>query len=212
MSKESQHEPQEPTNRQKFISTLVWLVGTVVVVLGVQQFLVKPFQIPSESMQPALNPGDRIMVGRLGALWPTPRLGQVVVFHPPQGAPGPQEPMPRCGGQGGNGTDRICPQPLGGAANQYFVKRIVALAGDRVAMKEGVLWRNGKPVKESYAQPCRIPEMCNFPKEITVPPGHVLTLGDNRENSDDGRFWGPIKTDWIMAQLLPNGGRLTGLA
>lgn len=202
MSRRKDQDKPEETTQQKIISTVAWLVGTVILVLGIQHFLVKPFQIPSGSMEQTLQIGDRVMVGRLGFVWKTPQRGQIIVFHPPAGAPGPNNPATQCGGPGGTGSSQICSKPLGGPADQYFIKRIVALGGDRVALRSGVLWVNNKPLREPYALPCQNTEMCNFPKPITIPQGSVLALGDNRDNSDDGRFWGPIKHEWIVGPVV----------
>lgn len=69
-----------------------------------------------------------------------------------------------------------------------FIKRVIGLPGDRIEIKNGVVYRNGVPLKEPY-----IAEKINgeFPP-VTVPPGHVYVLGDNRNNSKDSREIGPV--------------------
>ena len=198
--KEKPSEPLDQSTARKLFSTLIWIAVTVGIVIGTQAFLMQPFQIPSGSMLNTIKPGDRVMVGKLRLLWSTPHIGQVLVFSPPQGS---TPVTPQCGDNGGIGTQRICSKPLGGKSDQVeFIKRVVALGGDRVALRQGVLWRNGKPVKEPYALPCNMPDRCNFPQEVIIPQGHVLMMGDNRENSDDGRFWGPISEDWIAGPVV----------
>ena len=92
--------------------------------LGIQAFLVKPYRIPSESMVPTLQIGQRVLVNRIGARFTTPDVGDVVVFHPPAGA----EQDNTCGsGQPPAGTP--CDKPTADRADVNFIKRIVAGPG-----------------------------------------------------------------------------------
>lgn len=186
---------------KSILSTLAWLGFAVAAVLLVQTFIARPFVIPSESMLPALKPGDRILVGKLRMLWGLPERGQVVVFRPPHGA---SQAMPRCGDSGGMGTKKICTQAWGGQDDStFFVKRIIALAGDRVSMNAGRIILNGKALAEPYVQSlCPDSDRCDFPQTVQVPQGQVLVLGDNRGDSDDGRFWGTIPTGWITGRMI----------
>ena len=61
--------------------------------------------------------------------------------------------------------------------------------------------RNGKPVEEPYARRCS-GEACDFPRAITVPRGQLYVLGDNRGESDDSRFWGPIRDGWVTGRVI----------
>ena len=93
--------------------------------LGIQAFLVKPYQIPSESMEPTLVPGERVLVNRLSyTLGGSPSVGDVVVFHPPKGADGGKE----CGTN--HQSDQVCPEGTADPSDQNFIKRIVAGPGD----------------------------------------------------------------------------------
>ena len=58
--------------------------------------------------------------------------------------------------------------------------------------------RNGKPEKDSYIRPCAGAAECNFPTPIKIPAGHWFMMGDNRGESDDSRFWGPVPKGWIV--------------
>jgi signal peptidase I len=160
--------------------------------LGIQAFLVKPYRIPSESMVPTLQIGQRVLVNRIGHAFTKPSVGDVVVFHPPQGADGD----PRCGIQ--HAADEVCPEPVRQEDSVNFIKRIVAAPGDRLKVIHGQVWLNGKKQKEPFAQPCGTGEGCDYPKEITVPAGHYFMMGDNRGSSDDSRFWGPVPDKWII--------------
>ena len=74
-----------------------------------------------------------------------------------------------------------------------FIKRVVAGPGDRVAFRQGLVIRNGPAVAEPYARRCT-DRQCELPTAITVPPGTWFLAGDNRGESDDSRFWGPVPT------------------
>ena len=192
---------EEHSKSKSLLSSLGWLIGAVAAVILVQAFLARPFVIPSGSMLPTLKPGDRILVGRLGALWHTPERGQIAVFRPPAGAVLDE---PKCGDGGGLYTQQICTKTWGGQAQDvFFVKRIVALEGDRVSLRSGHLILNGKPADEPYVHSlCGDPARCDFPQTVQVPQGQVLMLGDNRGDSDDGRFWGTVPKDWIVGPMI----------
>jgi signal peptidase I len=164
--------------------------------LGIQAFLVKPYRIPSESMLPTLVVGQRVLVNRIGNRFGDPHVGDVTVFHPPSGAENANE----CGVQ--HDENQPCPAPTKTKAKVNFIKRIVAGPGDTLAIIDGHAIRNGKRQKEPFILPCGGGEECNFPKPITVPPGHYFMMGDNRGASDDSRYWGPVPRDWIIGNAF----------
>jgi signal peptidase I len=86
-----------------------------------------------------------------------------------------------------------------------FVKRIVAAPGDTLAIVDGHVIRNGVRAREPYIRPCatRAAAQCSFPVPIRIPPDHWFLLGDNRGESDDSRFWGPVPTAWIVGTVRP---------
>jgi signal peptidase I len=177
--------------------SLLELVMIVVVALGlalgIQAFLVKPYRIPSESMVPTLEVGQRVLVNRIGARFSDPSVGDVVVFHPPTGA----EQDNNCGG-GPPPEGQACARPTAEKADVNFIKRVVAGPGDRLAIRNGNVILNGERQPESFTRPCQGGEGCNFPREFTVPADHYFMMGDNRGASDDSRFWGPVPRDWII--------------
>ena len=160
--------------------------------LGIQAFLVKPYRIPSESMVPTLEIGQRVLVNRIGHAFSKPSVGDVVVFHPPKGADGD----PQCGVQ--HPSTEVCPRPVPQEDTVNFIKRVVAGPGDRIKIIHGHVYLNGKLQKESFARPCGVGEGCDYPKEVTIPAGHYFMMGDNRGSSDDSRFWGPVPDKWII--------------
>jgi signal peptidase I len=161
--------------------------------LGIQAFLVKPYRIPSESMEPTLVKGQRILVNRIGNRFSDPEIGEVIVFHPPAGA----EQDNTCG-SGPPPDGQVCDKPTEQRADVNFVKRVVAGPGDRIAIDNGHVVLNGKLQKEDFARPCGGGSDCDFPREVTVPADHYFMMGDNRGASDDSRFWGPVPRRWII--------------
>ena len=179
--------------------SLIELVTIVAVALGlalaIQAFVVKPFRIPSESMVPTLAVGQRVLVDRITSHFSQPGRGDVVVFKPPQGADDDQ-----CGVQ--HPPDEACPEPTAQRSQTNFIKRVVGLPGDHLKVLAGRVYINGKELNEPYIKPSATCEICNLPRQITVPPGHFFMMGDNRGESDDSRTWGPIPKKWIIGKAF----------
>ena len=179
------------------LGNFIELVLTVAIAIGlallIQAFLVKPYRIPSPSMVPTLQIGQRVLTNRLDT---TPSLGDIVVFHPPAGA---DPPSPVCRNpQQGTNHEAACDEPTLRESTQTFIKRVVGLPGDRISIVHGQVIRNGVKEKAPYAQACPPGPTCDFPHTITVPPGDYFMMGDNRDESDDSRFWGPVPDKWVI--------------
>jgi signal peptidase I len=188
----------DPARDRRRISGVVELVVTVAVAVGaallIQAFLVKPYRIPSTSMVPTLEKGQRILVNRLAT---HPGLGDIVVFHPPSGAD--TELGAQCGDPGqGPGHAQPCDRPTERISSQTFVKRVVGLPGDTLEINRGDVYRDGVKESGSYIQACTDASMCTFSQTVTVPKGDYYMMGDNRGNSDDSRYWGPVPQSWII--------------
>jgi len=187
-------------------SSLLELVLVVAVALGialvVQAFVVKPYRIPSGSMEPTLAIGERVIVNRIGNRFAAPGVGDIVVFHPPHGAD-----TNECGnpGQGpfyeGPQSRVPCDRPTATRSSQNFIKRVVGLPGDRIAVRDGHVVRNGVQQREPFVNPCGAGPDCNL-GTITVPAGHYFMMGDNRGASDDSRYWGPVPRAWIIGDAF----------
>lgn len=180
------------------LHSLIELVLTVAVAVGlallIQAFIVKPYRIPSPSMEPTLTIGQRVLTNRLIN---HPSVGDIVVFHPPHGADNQDDPT--CGNPNqGTGHQQACDKPTATESSQTFIKRVVAGPGDRIYIIDGHVYRNGVREKDSYAEPCGGGPSCTFRQPITIPPGDYFMMGDNRGESDDSRFWGPVPDKWII--------------
>jgi signal peptidase I len=179
------------------LKSVIELVITVGVAVGlallIQAFIVKPYKIPSPSMEPTLDIGQRILANRLDT---SPSVGDIVVFHPPAGA---DSGAPVCGNvQEGTGHSQACDEPTPKESSQTFIKRVVGGPGDLIKIIDGHVYRNGVAEKDSYTLPCGGGSSCNFPTQIKIPPGDYFMMGDNRGASDDSRFWGPVPGKWII--------------
>ena len=171
--------------------------------LAIQAWVVKPYQIPSGSMEPTLDVGQRVLVNRFIYHLHEPAIGNIVVFHPPAGA----ESSSECGvlvkNQQPIETGMPCPKPTSEQSSQTFIKRIVAVGGDKLSVKEGHPVVNGKEnPDESFTRPCGTIPVCNLPKTITIPKGYFFMMGDNRGESDDSRYWGPVPKAWIIGEAF----------
>ena len=186
--------------------TLVELAGIVaaalVLALGVQAFLVKPYRIPSGSMLPTVRVNQRVLVNRLSMDFSSPKVGDIVVFHPPKnydvGCANPNEGQSQTGEDAAAACQVAWKQP----SSQSFIKRVVGLPGDHLSIRNGHVFRNGEREADSYIVPCAGDAVCNFPQTITVPRGEYFMMGDNRPDSEDSRFWGPVPSAWIIGKAF----------
>jgi signal peptidase I len=177
---------------------VVIVVLAIGLALLIQAFVVKPYQIPSGSMEPTLDPGQRVLVNRVVYHLRDPKIGDIVVFHPPVGADSETCGNPDAGGD----TPRACDRPKPRESDTNFIKRIVAGPGDRLTIHGGHPVVNGIEAKEDFIRPCQTGGRCNFPDPITIPDDMYFMMGDNRGESDDSRFWGPVPRDWIIGEAF----------
>jgi signal peptidase I len=205
----SREAPNERDLRRDDVLTAIQsLLLVVVVAIFVVTFLVQPFRIPSESMDPTVRVGDFLLMdkqafaphGALDVLMPPEsiRRGDVAVFHYP-----------------------VDPAVL-------FIKRVVALPGDRLHLRDGRLFVNGHEVSEPYAfYGAAIPDSFrdDFPTlqsmdgnvdpewwrvmrrnvrdgELYVPPGRYFVMGDNRNDSEDSRYWGFVSREALVGRPM----------
>jgi signal peptidase I len=184
------------------LRSLLELFVTVAVAVGlallIQAFVVKPYKIPSGSMLPTLALGQRILVNRMST---HPGIGDVVVFHPPRGAD--LESGQCADPRQGFSADRAplaqpCDRPLTSESTQTFVKRLVGLPGDLLRIVDGHVIRNGKQEPDAYITACGGAAECTFSRSIRVPAGDYYMMGDNRGDSDDSRYWGPVAQRYII--------------
>jgi len=156
------------------------------------------YRVPSAAMLPTLPPGSHVTL----ALDPkyVPKVGDIVVFHPPAGA---EAGGPICGNRNqGAGHSQACDMPTAGESSLTFIKRIVAGPGDTLQIVDGRAARNGHREQEPFIAPCGPDPLCNFRTPIKIPSGYYFVLGDNPGASDDSRFWGPVRREWIIGKVV----------
>ncbi len=196
-----------PSRRLRSVAELVVIVATALFfALAIQAFAVKPYVIPSESMTPTLVVGQRLLVDRFShRIGGDPKLNDITVFMPPPGAEfdGGQCAIPGEGPSYGSGvaSRRSCSRATPGKGPDAFVKRVVGMPGDVIAVRDGHVVRNGHRAKEPFVEACGGGAECNL-AAIIVPPGHYFLMGDNRGNSDDSRYWGPVARDQIIGRAV----------
>jgi signal peptidase I len=183
------------SSRSSIVELFLIVAVALGLALGIQAFLVKPFRIPSESMVPTLEISQRVLVDRLSMRFSDPDRGDIVVFKPPQGADDNV-----CGVE--HPDNQACPRPTAQRSDTNFIKRIVAIPGDRLSVVDGRVYIDGKRQNEPFIRPDGSCAICNLPRPITIPPGYFFMMGDNRGESADSREWGPVPKKWIIGNAF----------
>ncbi len=183
------------TRRRFFAELPFLLVAALILTVLVKGFLIQAFYIPSRSMEPTLDVGDRVVVNRLAYRLGEPSHGQVVVFLRPTGseeapAGGPLSWVRRAVAQGLGGT------PPG---NEDLIKRVVGLPGDVVEGRDGHLYRNNQRVDEPYLRPGTYTSPFD---KVRIKRGHYWVMGDNREDSADSRSFGQIDRSQLVGRAV----------
>jgi signal peptidase I len=179
----------QPTKsgRRAAIEWALLIGGALLVAFLVKTFLFQAFYIPSASMEPTLQVGDRVLVNKLSYKLHDVNRGDIVVFEAPD-------------------TERA-----GGIED--LVKRVVGLPGETVEERDGKVYVDGRPLDEPYladgtqtafanAPPGCAPPPPDIENVCVVPARAVFVLGDNRNQSKDGRVFGPIDESDIVGRVF----------
>jgi len=181
--------------RRRFLGELPFLLlAALILTVLVKGFLIQAFFIPSRSMEPTLEVGDRVVVNRLAYRIGEPAHGDVVVFLRPIGtgeAP-PSGPL--------SWVRRAVAQGLGGTppGSEDLIKRVVGLPGDKLEGRDGQLWRNGRRVPEPYLASGRTSDF----DPVRIKPGYYWVMGDNREDSADSRVFGQVPRSTLVGRAV----------
>jgi signal peptidase I len=175
--------------------TTVLVVLAILLAVLFKTFLVQAFYIPSGSMEPTLNISDRVLVEKVSYRFGKVTDGDVIVFVHDFPGVEPESGNPIAHFFNGLG------QAVGVAppSSRDFIKRVVGTPGDRIDCQRGRLYRNGQPVSEPYLAPGTTTENCTA---VTVPPGKLYVMGDNRNNSEDSRTFGPIERSALVGRAF----------
>lgn len=189
-------EDEQDAKRKPFWRELpVLIVIAFAAALLIKTFLLQAFYIPSASMEPTLRAGDRVLVEKLSYRFGNPEQGDVVVFEKDVGIPPPEDGS--FVEEIGDGIRSLFGFPTEGT--QDFIKRVMAVSGDTIEGRDGVIYVNGQAVDEPY-----LPEgtgTADFPP-YTVPQGELFVMGDNRGNSDDSRGFGGIPESDVVGRAF----------
>jgi signal peptidase I len=166
----------------------VLILVALVVAIVIKTFLVQAFYIPSESMEPTLRNGDRVLVCRFCYRIGDIHRGDIVVFSDPSPEPDGRSAVSAFFHWLGEGVGVARPE------NEDFIKRVIGLPGDVVEIQRGTVFVNGKPLDEPYLDPEK--DTRTFAK-IEVPDGMLFVLGDNRTHSGDSRFAPPTGVGYV---------------
>ena len=171
------------------------LALAAVIALLVKAFLAQAFFIPSESMEPQLVTGDRVVVSRLAYELHEPRRGDVVVFDDPTVLETPDRSLlpVRVAREAFEALGVVKPR------GRELIKRVVGLPGEQVSGAGGRVLIDGQPLREPYLDASVVID--DFPP-IAVPDGHVFVMGDSRRNSKDSRRFGPVDTDDVVGRAI----------
>jgi signal peptidase I len=168
----------------------------VVVAVIIKTFIAQAFYIPSRSMVPQLQVNDRVIVSKLAYRLHPPRRGDVVVFEAPASEQVPQ--------QGSRNPVVRAVRTVGEAigilqVKTEFIKRVIALPGETVEGRDGHVYVNGQYLYEPYLPPGVTTSTFG---PVQVPSGQLWVMGDNRGDSRDSRFIGPIKTSKVVGRTI----------
>ena len=159
------------------IEILIIVVVAVALSVVIRIFLVETYEVPTGSMIPTIEIGDRILSEKITYYFNEPQKGDIITFVSP--------------------TDN----------ETILVKRVIATGGDVVDIVDGVLYVNGEEQEESYVYGKPTYEMdtnsgvtISYP--YTVPEGYLWVMGDNRTNSSDSRVFGPVSVDSVTGRVF----------
>jgi signal peptidase I len=184
----AQPPPRRPPKKQ--INPVLELALILFAAVGLWwaggNWFVKPYRIPSASMEPTLRAGDRVLVARFIYRFHDPRRGDIIVFHPP-------------------GTGDQAVRGAKTEASVYYIKRIIGLPGETVEGMKGHVEICSAPqvgchvLREPYL--AQQGTMTDF-APVTVPQGQYFMMGDNRAVSDDSRYWGTLPRANIIGEAF----------
>jgi signal peptidase I len=183
--------------RGLLVESALLLLTAVFLAVGLRVTVAEAFRIPSASMEPQLDVGDRVVVSRTAYKLHDPRRGDVVVFDCPQSAGCEVPPLERPGVRVLHTVMEAVllrePEP------EEYIKRVIALPGEVVEGKDGAVYIDGRRLVEPYLSPGTV--TTSFAAQ-TVEPGHLWVMGDNRDNSADSRVFGQIDQRTIVGRAM----------
>jgi signal peptidase I len=155
-------------------------------------YVAQAFYIPSASMEPKLEEGDRVIVSKVAYRLQSPHRGDVVVFHPPLPSPGDHSSLPI----------RLFHDVLGAIGIRHpgddtFIKRVIGLPGETVEGRNGRVFVDGHELDEPWLRPGVFTSAF---APVHLREGELFLMGDNRPDSSDSRSFGPVERGRIVGE------------
>lgn len=168
---------ENPSLAKRITSMLVFVACIAAVSWGLRSFVIEPFEIPSASMEQTIQIGDRVFAEKLSNYFGNPQPGEIVTFESPE------------------------------VAGRVLIKRLIATPGQTVDIKEGKLYIDGKVQDEAYTggKPTEVLETApgvSIKYPYTLKEREYWVMGDNRTNSADSRYFGPIERRSIFGHAV----------
>ncbi|AFY68824.1 signal peptidase I [Thalassoporum mexicanum PCC 7367] len=197
-------EPNQPQKspgwvRQQLEENVPTILVAVLLAFGVRIFVAEPRYIPSSSMEPTLQINDRLLIEKISYRFRDPQRGEVIVFYPPD-------------------------QPAVPDSSKVYIKRVIGVPGDEVAIKDGQTFINDQPIAEPYIKepmdytlPYAANQSCDSCVDLgeidlvneadgeirfTIPPGNYWVMGDNRNRSLDSHAWGYLPAKNVVGRAF----------
>ncbi|MEH1778732.1 MAG: signal peptidase I [Nostoc sp.] len=146
---------------------------SLILALGIRTFVAEARYIPSGSMEPTLQINDKLIIDKISYDFSSPKRGDIIVFNP---------------------TKKLTLENF----HDAFIKRVIGLPGEKVAVKNGKVYINDVPLQENYLE--AKPDYQWGP--VVVPADSYLVLGDNRNNSYDSHYWGFVPRNKIVGRAI----------
>lgn len=181
-----QQEQYQQTNQQKtntfkseFLDIIKTIIVFAIIYFGIKGYIAQPFLVKGRSMEQTFSDGDYLIVDQLTYNFTEPKRSEVIVFH----------------------TEFI----PGGNEREYYIKRVIGIPGDRVVIKDGgvLLYENNKDIPTVLDEDYIIDGLRTLsrePVDIILKDNQYFVLGDNRGNSSDSRYWGPVDKSYIVGK------------
>jgi signal peptidase I len=170
-----QTDPPDRSFWQKLKDNAQTLGIALVLAFLLRTFIAEPRYIPSDSMYPSLETGDRVVVEKVSGYFHPPQRGDIVVFQPPEQL-----------------------QMQGYEKEQAFIKRVIGEADETISIRDGIVYLNDRPLEENYIAEVPKYEMGS----VRIPQDRLFVMGDNRNNSNDSHIWGFLPTKNVIGRAI----------
>lgn len=171
-----EHVVAQPSKWRSLVTALLTLLVFLLLFWGIRTFIMQPYQIPSGSMENTIMTGDNLFSEKVSYYFGPPQRGDIVTFSDPE------------------------------IPSRMLIKRVIATAGETVTLVNGRVLIDGKVIDEPYVKgqsyPLEPEPGVNLRYPYTVPEGSVWVMGDNRENSQDSRYFGAIPVSTISGKAF----------